>query len=94
MALFLQTFLKNYAELAEKDCRDELMDTLRYLVKIPEVEEIEVFKVGFSCSAIFLERFLIEHILMKNRLDSELQIYSICFIIIRSTIEKLKQHNL
>ena len=46
--MFLQTFLKNYAELAEKDCRDQLMDALRYLVKISEVEETEVFKVIFS----------------------------------------------
>ena len=45
--MFLQTFLKNYAELAEKDCRDQLMDALRYLVKISEVEETEVFKVIF-----------------------------------------------
>ena len=45
LALFLQTFLKNYAELAEKDCRGQLMDALRYLVKISEVEETEVFKV-------------------------------------------------
>ena len=74
MALFLQTFLKNYAELAEKDCRDQLMDALRYLVKISEVEETEVFKVGFRYSAIshFLERVLMEHIAMKSRFDSKL----------------------
>jgi len=45
LGLFLQIYLKNYAELAEQHCKDELLDALRYLVKISEVEDTEVFKV-------------------------------------------------
>jgi len=45
LALFLETYLKNYAELAERNCKAELLDGIRYLVKISEVEETEVFKV-------------------------------------------------
>jgi len=45
LALFLETYLKNYAELAERNCKPELLDGIRYLVKISEVEETEVFKV-------------------------------------------------
>lgn len=45
LGLFLQIYLKNYAELAEQNCRDELLDGLRYLVKISEVDDTEIFKV-------------------------------------------------
>jgi len=41
----LQIYLKNYAQLAENNCPDELLDGLRYLVKISEVEDTEIFKV-------------------------------------------------
>jgi exportin-1 len=45
LALFLQMYLKNYAELAEQNCQEELLVALGYLVNISEVEEVEVFKV-------------------------------------------------
>ena len=37
--------MKNYAELAENHCSEELLDGLRYLVKISEVEDTEIFKI-------------------------------------------------
>ena len=39
---------------------------------------------GFLTISQILERILMEHIDMKNSLDSKLQIYSICSIRIRS----------
>ena len=38
------THIKNYAELAEQNCQEELLVALGYLVNISEVEEVEVFK--------------------------------------------------
>merc|ERR1712227_360059 len=45
LGLFLQIYLKNYAQLVENNCPDQLLDGLRYLVKISEVEDTEIFKV-------------------------------------------------
>ena len=49
---------------------------------------------GFSKITLFLELFLMEHISIKNSLDSKLQIYSICSIRKRSRnraiVEKLQ----
>ena len=45
---------------------------------------VRIELLGFSKISHFLGRVLIEHIDMKNSLDSKLQIYSICSIRTRS----------